>query len=405
MNNEKDFQPVLRFMTLSDIHVKDEHTVEEDRLVKAVQTAARLAREDEAYQRLDALVIVGDFANSGSEIQMEKVKKAVYDNIPAETQVSVSLASHEYSTQNGGEEAALERFKRIFGLPCDDHRVINGFHFINITSTKGCNYDEPKQQWAAEQLKIAAADDPKKPIFFFQHPHITDTVAGSIYWADDALIPYMVSYPQIIDFSGHSHVPVNDPRSIHQRHFTCLGTGTLSYFELDEFDKYYSTCPPQKEKAAQFLIVEADAAGRVRVYPYDLITDRFFAKRWAIDTPWEPDSFCYTDDRMRTANKPYFDGNARISAEVKGNGVTVTFDQAKDDEEGFVDDYVVTVRNKDNVVVSRKCLWSEYYFNDMPASLAVPFEDLAAGEYTVQVFARSFWRVRSANTLQAPFTV
>lgn len=405
MRNEKDFQPVLRFITLSDIHVKDEHCVEEERLEQAIQTAAKLAREDETYQRLDAVVIVGDFADNGSEIQMEKVKKTVYGNIPAETQVSISLASHEYSMKNGGEEAALARFDRIFGLPRDDHRVINGFHFINITSTKGCNYDEPKQQWAAEQLKIAAADDPKKPIFFFQHPHITDTVAGSIYWADDALIPYMVKYPQIIDFSGHSHVPVNDPRSIHQRHFTCLGTGTLSYFELDEFDKYYTTCPPKKEQAAQFLIVEADAAGRVRVYPYDLITNRFFGKRWAVDAPWEPDSFIYTDDRMRTANKPYFEENAAVKAEAKGNTVAVTFDQAKDDEEGFVDDYVVTLRNKDNIIVDKKCLWSEYYFNDLPASLTVGFENLAAGDYTAEVFARSFWRVRSANTLKATFSI
>ena len=63
---------------------------------------------------------------------------------------------------------------------------------------------------------------------------------------DDKLSDYMPefaeilkNYPQVVDFSGHSHVPINDPRSIHQKHFTALGTGSLSYFELD--DEPYSS--------------------------------------------------------------------------------------------------------------------------------------------------------------------
>jgi hypothetical protein len=102
------------------------------------------------------------------------------------------------------------------------------------------------------------------------------TVYGSANWGEDELTDILMNYPQIIDFSGHSHAPINDPRSIHQRHFTCLGTGTLSYFELDEFDKYYGTIPPGNDRAAQMLFVEADADMRVRVYPYDLITSNFF---------------------------------------------------------------------------------------------------------------------------------
>ena len=139
-----------------------------------------------------------------------------------------------------------------------------------MSSSHGCEYDPDKIESAANELKIAREKDPKKPIFFFQHPHLTDTVSGSIYWADESFIPTLMNYPQVIDFSGHSHVPINDPRSIHQRHFTCLGTGSLSYFELDEFDKHYGTCPPKKEDCAQMLIVEADENGAVRIYPYDV---------------------------------------------------------------------------------------------------------------------------------------
>ncbi|MGN0546178.1 MAG: metallophosphoesterase family protein, partial [Acutalibacteraceae bacterium] len=235
---EKDFEPVLRFAVVSDIHYKDEDTVERSRMKAAVETAYSLSKGED-YPKLDAFCVVGDFANSGTETQMRAFKQTLDDTVKSETKVIVSLASHEFSSD--GEENALKRFDEIFRMPADVHKVINGYHFISLSSTKGCHFDDAKKEWAAEELKKAANDDPKKPIFFFQHPHISGTVYGSANWGEDELTPILMNYPQIIDFSGHSHAPINDPRSIHQQHFTCLGTGTLSYFELDEFDKVYGT--------------------------------------------------------------------------------------------------------------------------------------------------------------------
>ena len=244
-------------------------------------------------------------------------------------------------------------------------------------------------------------DDPQRPIFFFQHPHITDTVYGSINWGEDELTDILVNYPQIIDFSGHSHAPINDPRSIHQKNFTCLGTGTLSYFELDEFDKVYGTCPPGKEKAAQMLIVEADAEKRVRIYPYDLITSNFFPYTWKIDTAWDPDSFLYTDMRYKSTVAPVFahGAKAEISA-IKAGGFTVTFDQAEISED-YVDDYNVFVKNAGGVIVRRSNIFSEYYFYDMPKTLSVDFDGLDLGEYYVEIHANSFWNTRSETPLKS----
>ena len=87
--------------------------------------------------------------------------------------------------------------------------------------------------WAKEELKKAAEDDPTKPIFVQQHYHITNTVYGSDLWGTDVFTSILNKYPQVIDFSGHSHYPINDPRSIWQGRFTALGCGTLAYFELE----------------------------------------------------------------------------------------------------------------------------------------------------------------------------
>ncbi len=394
---QKDFKPAIRFMVVSDVHYKDEHCVEEERMEKAIKIAYRLCEESTTYNRLDALYVVGDFATSGSEIQMKKFKKTLDDNLNPETEYCLMMASHEY--RSGGVEAAYKHFEEIFNMPVDNHRVINGFHFISMTSSSGCEYDDEKVAYAEKELKIAREDAPRKPIFFFQHPHITDTVSGSIYWADESFYAPLMNYPQVIDFSGHSHAPINDPRSIFQKYFTALGCGSLSYTELDEFDKYYGTFPPEnKDHFAQMLIVEADAEGRVRVYPYDIYTDNFFPMVWEIDEPWNVDSFKYTDARYKTDIAPYFE-NAEITvSDITDNGFKVTFPQAKT-EDYYVNDYSVVIKEADiGLTVQRKSLWSGYYFYDMPETLSVEFEGLKSGrEYEISVTAGSFW-----NTFSQP---
>lgn len=389
---QKDFKPVIRFMVVSDAHYKDEKCIEEERMAQALKTAYRLSEESESYKKLDALYVVGDFANSGSQIQMEKFKATLDDNLKPETQYAITMASHEYHGE--GIEAAHEKFAKIFNLPVDEHRVINGFHFISLTCSKGTNFNGEKIAFAEKELKKARDDAPKKPIFVFQHPHITDTVYGSKLWGEDELYPTFANYPQIINFSGHSHAPVNDPRSIHQKHFTSLGTGSLSYTELDEFDKYYGTKPPKNEDFAQFLLVEADKDGRVRVYPFDVFSDNFFPYVWEIDEAWNPDSFKYTDEiRCKNPPIPYFSEDAEIEiSTVSENGFTVKFPQALI-EKDYVNDYKITLKEKaTGLIVKQTVMWSEYYFFNMPDFLEYTYADLKPStEYEIEISASGFW--------------
>ncbi|NLX79350.1 MAG: hypothetical protein GXY95_05660, partial [Clostridiales bacterium] len=121
---DKNFVPAFRFMVVSDVHYKDAHTVERDRFEKAIEIAYRIARNHETYKKLDALFVVGDFADNGSEIQMRAFKDSIDRCVNKdETDVVITLASHEFSQKNGGEEAALERFSKIFNMPYDQHKV------------------------------------------------------------------------------------------------------------------------------------------------------------------------------------------------------------------------------------------------------------------------------------------
>jgi len=387
-----DFTPVLRFVALSDVHYKDEPSVERERMAKALHIANR--------QPLDALCVVGDFANSGSETQFAAFKRTLDEGLRPETRRILSVASHEFG--GGGPVGAYAKLRRYFGQAPDVHEVINGFHFISISPSHGTDFNQEKKDWAAAQLSLAAADDPRRPIFFFQHPHVTGTVYGSVIWGEDTLYPILMNYPQVIDFSGHSHAPINDPRSIHQEYFTSLGCGTLSYFENDEFDKYYGTCPPPPEgrQAAQMLLVEADAAGRVRIVPYDILTDQPFPYVWEIQSAWDPTSFQYTNAKRRAAAlPPHFPKGAALRVENN----TLVFDQAQAPQD-YVNDYQVRIRHGD-ILVKQSALWSHYYVIPMPGTLSLPLEGLTPGEeYGIEIIARGFWENESENTLIGRFT-
>ncbi|MBQ7549587.1 MAG: fibronectin type III domain-containing protein, partial [Clostridia bacterium] len=180
--------------------------------------------------------------------------------------------------------------------------------------------------------------------------------------------------------------------------------GTLSYFELDEFDKLPDKVPDNSEKAAQMLIVEADDRNRVRIYPYDLITGNYFPIVHKIDVPSEPSTFTYTNARYRDAVNPYFDENAKITAEIGEASVKIEFDQAKIDKE-YVNSYDIIIReDSTGSIVKQLSIWSEYYFYDMPATRSVTVKGLKKGtEYTAQVIANSFWSTSSENSLTLKF--
>lgn len=395
------FTPKIRFIAMSDVHTKENSDcVELERLKRGIAFAKKYADKCE-YKAIDAIYFIGDFANGGREQEMLNFKAAL-EECAGDIPYVISLASHEYMSE--GEDAAKEKLKRIFGMHYDDHRVINGFHFISVSSTRGCNYHEPQLEFAKKSLEEARLDNKKAPIFFFQHPHISGTVYGSINWGEDALYSLLMNYPQVIDFSGHSHAPINDPRSVHQKHFTCFGTGSLSYCELDEFDKYYGTLPPDKEQFAQFLIVEADENNRVRVLPVDIISESFFDHERLIETPCEPESFKYTDDRYTNAVKPYFAANSEITIDKKDDGVTISFPQAECESER-VNSYTLTVRDEDKSIVRVMSCWSGYYLKNMPKRITFPVKDLEKGSYFGEIIAEGFWHNKSENSLKFTFDV
>lgn len=390
----------IRFIVTSDIHYKENSDVEKERFEKGMKMAYEYA-EKSPYKRIDAFFAVGDFAHGGSLIEMTKFKNSLDKVILPETKKCIMLASHEFRC-DGGQQAAEEQLKTVFGCTPDEYFELAGIPFICLSTEDGCRIKEEKQNKLKKWLQDAVATGREKPIFVFQHPHLTDTVYGSINWGDDDIISILTDYPQVIDFSGHSHAPINDPRSIHQKYFTSLGTGAFSYFELDEYDFMYGTVPPDSKECAQFYIVEVDSSNAVKILPFDVISEKLFFDGYEIDTCWEPDSFVYTDARALSEPKPYFDADFKVDCKLLGDGkLHIEFPQAKTD--GYrVNTYSVIIRNAvGNEVLIQKKIASSYYINDMPKTLKLDVEfPYDKGEYTVEIIANGFWIVKSDKFTQ-----
>ena len=401
---EERFEPVLRFAVASDVHVDDQDSQqEEERLAKLFETAYAYAESQNGYKNLDGVFIAGDFSNRGTPSSMEKFFSIVEENLRDGTEFRTILGNHEYYYNKSN---TVKDFLRVSGYEsADAHLVINGYHVLMVSPDKGGKgYGRAKQNWLGKELKAAAAEDPtgKKPIFVFQHHHVSDTVYGSGRWGVEDLREVLNRYPQVIDFSGHSHFPICDPTSIWQGEFTALGTGTLSYYEMglagvdpdyifptDREGGYAETSSGERD-AAQFYLVEVDANHAVRILGYDLLSDTFMMEPYLLRSVGDPSQFRYTNERAETSQEPVFPESAVIEPiNVNGFGMYLEFPQA------VCDDNVQHYRcelYKNGELADMVYRLSCTFFRPVPESLTVIFDNVYANQpYTVKIFAVNSW--------------
>ncbi len=343
----KDFEPVLRFAVCSDIHISgkestaEEYHPEEERLGKLIRFMYGYSAS-QRYKGFDALCVAGDMTDGGRDFEYDAFNKVIEENLRAETKLLICTGNHEYIAYRDKDASQGARmFEKKIQPRQDTHAVLNGYHFILCSYSEDGRTFKDKLGWLDSEIKSAVAASGERPVFVFQHPAPQWTVYGSVAWGDRDILGVLKKYPSVIDFSGHSHYPVNDPRSISQNKYTALGCGTLSYYETD-LDGFAGNFPYEIKQAAQFYIVEADKHGNLRILPYDLITDRFFDNSYYLSS-LSGGNLEYSFAKMKKRDpKPVFPGDTVISSKKNENGETVlTFTGAKD--RFCVDSYKVSL--------------------------------------------------------------
>lgn len=395
---EDDFVPVFRFVSASDTHVMTLGDIGCRRIMNMMKQTYALADKDADYNTVDAVVVSGDLTDDGAMISYAAYA-ATFDHVLRdETQLLSLVAVNSHDGNIYGKQASLDMFEHALQQDSDSHIVVNGYHFISLSGSgeEEYHYTAEQVEWLDEQLNIAVTDAPQQPVFVFQHEHITDTVFGS-YTYEGWGVPYftqvLAKYPQVIDISGHSHYPANDPRSIWQDSFTAIGDGGLSYAEFS-VDGVNSIHPANYKTVAQALILEIDADNRVLVKVLDITAGRILCT-YLIDNVAEAAKAKYSfEARSSAATAPVFADDAALTFKDGLIGTAVTVPQASVEDGNEVYLYRIFVKNEAGDVLYSAWEFSQYYFADRPDSITFNFAKPTGAAYA-EVVAEDVWGQQS----------
>ncbi len=325
----KDFQPVLRFFACSDTHIEGPEDKKLDRIRNAIDFAYGLT--DGGYSKLDAVLFAGDITNSGEPEQFEAADKVIKESVKDGTEILALVAKNHDGY--AGKEKSLAFVEGLTGKNSDFHVVINGFHFICISTSEKENlkYDLSQRAWLRKQLEEASADDPEKPIFVAHHEHVADTVygskTGSEGWGEIHFSDILAAYPQVIDISGHSHYPVNDPRSIWQGTFTAIGTASMHYLEFT-VGTDRTVHPEGCYDCPQAWIIEVDKDNNVRLRGFD-VNNRVWLCDYLLTDITDIASHPFTVKNQKAlSSAPEFKEDSVVTVECENGKTTVSFPAA-----------------------------------------------------------------------------
>ena len=233
--------PKLRFGVVSDVHVCEATgTYGTEHLFKAFVWFRD--------QGVDGVIIAGDMADHGLIAQLQCVADAWNKAFPGGKGLGGKPVEKMFVYGNHDIEGfkypkikpapediiATDRkavWERVFNEPYEPiwKKTVKGYTFIGAhwDTWNGIPAIEPYMKEHAAELQG------DRPFFYIQHPHPKGTCHGPWAWGhDDGTSARALSLcPNAIAFSGHSHHPLVDERSVWQGAFTSIGTSSLRYVD------------------------------------------------------------------------------------------------------------------------------------------------------------------------------
>ena len=421
-----EFEPVLRFAVTSDVHIRSTSNDYQslDHLTRMIDGAYKYSDAQE-YSKLDGIFFVGDNTQNGKKAEQTIFFDTLKSKVREGTVARAVMGNHEFYSVGSGSDRYLPdsiaqstaNFLSYSGYESQNvHLVINGYHFILVSAD---SYDKANQiyltkstlDWMKTELDKAAADDPsgERPIFVFQHEPPDNNEVRGFTGGDARLTELLNNYPQVVDFSGHTHRPINDPCSLWQDGFTGVGTGGLAYLgltiaghpkndndavvELNEYGDYVDISTDAfVRNAGMFYIVEVSADDRVRLIQYDIFTDSVYGEPVTFGVG-DPDKFEFTPERAEASVAPEFDSSA--SVEIISTDYAypeISFPQAKGVDPA--QNYRIEAWDADDTspTLTVYRLSGLHYGDGMPDRITAALEGLGENtSYTLRIYPVNYW--------------
>ena len=425
-------RPNLKFGVISDIHVTTPESTAEFR------RALAYFRDCGA----DAVLVCGDLSDWGLQSGLKYVADAWYDVFPGNrapdgrhVEKLFVTGNHDYDgwwygdmtldmhVQGYSEDEALARagmkacWEKAFHEPFAEirDRVVKGYHFISSEwhVNGGQEGDEDVAKWLDAHARELAGE---RPFFYFRHTPVPATVVKSKE-KPSALTQALARCPNAVALNGHTHVTLNDERSIWQGAFTAISIPSMSYTSMPRgYENGGDTRKANSKVGMQSLPARADleeAQGylvsvygdRMEVERYDFERMTEAAAPWVVPLgagrakPYEPAR------HAETTPVPQFPEGAAVQARVTNADtrnarwtifMTLEFPAAKAPDGGRVYDYEVRAEMEaDGRVAAVKRFLSPAFYKlpeAEPETLRFLFDTMdvpESGRYRFKVYPRN----------------
>ena len=372
----------LRFAVISDIHI--ENNKGEGAMLKV-----RRALKNVITKEVDAIFVVGDLTERCLDSEWElfaqifSTTATIFPDMPpvpySELPVYFMMGNHDFWTHP--REVCEQKYLTYTNQPLHQYIEIKGYPFITVSMSGKAwsSYSPESVAFMEKSLQDASIRYPEKPIFVFTHVPPKGTVYGSNAndgnWGTDVFNAILEQYPQVIIFSGHSHYPLGDPRSIHQDKFTTINDGSTTYSEIENNLVDAGIHPEKYENITEGVIATVDANMHVTVERWDTYRNEQILPNWQVNAPHDGTRFLYKN-QGNTA-PPVFESHAMVAVSgIDSTTCAVTFPQAQEVEGDIVHHYIVEILEGETVRATYR-KFSEYYLNsDMPDSFTIVISGL-----------------------------
>lgn len=392
-------QPVTSFIAMSDIHITSEEA-DGPRVEKMFDVIQSICPEGPA-----AIISAGDQISDNHvahpeqpdrqndhEIVETLFEKELTDHGMDETDIYMAVGNHDANFAGMDGKYPQEWFPTDTGwyrTQIDGYEVLVLYTETNATE---------QQNWLKAQLEDITKNGTEmdKPIFVVGHRPFPNTVMDGQYafWSD-SYNKIMADYPQIITFTGHTHLNTNNEKSIYQKDFTSLNTGSMSYIETEHglMHRTDGTVEGWETPVTQLYLVEvfndrvefdrvavnADwgdvkKSAYIPAEPFHN-TGVSVGERWTVTTGANmKENYQYTADK-RKGSAPEFPEDAQVSVSQDNNGTAqITFSQVKDVQKVVY--YEVSLLNSEGGEVDKIKVLPDNWYSPVPRSLTYPMEDI-----------------------------
>ncbi|WP_440312436.1 chitobiase/beta-hexosaminidase C-terminal domain-containing protein [Leucobacter chromiireducens] len=391
-------EPLAQFAVMSDIHLSTGTGPAMAKWGGYFDTLKRIAPNP------DALISNGDqindnYFNSAADHQYprEMLERNLARTGMTDTQVMMSFGNHDDYVTRMAEQYPDDWFPGTTGYYESKIGEFPAF----VVNTEAWNTTQAN--WLYGRLDALSKDPATQgqPIFVFGHRPIPATVWDGAQASNGGLKTNLSAFPQVVYFSGHSHLNITDERSIHQQDFTSVNEGSMSYGEND--GKFQVFGPGLARDAtiptAQSVVVDVygdrieidrinyaadpgrtytdDGAWAFQENPPFASSGSLAGPSWVIArgaTPAETKAqFTYTQAN-RNAVAPAW-GERQPTVRQTETGPVLRLPQAGDDQ--FTAEYTLTVTDVQtgqvtDLVPANGRIYSDYVVAPKPAALDIP---------------------------------